>query len=246
MADDGARKPRLSAAMVQRLKADILGGALPPGTRLPTEPGLMTQFGVSRTVVREAIAALSAEGLVVAQQGRGMFVVEELPRASIWRPPHEIGAIPRMMEMYEFRLAWEPEGAALAAIRRTALQEHAIREAHENLARDVHENRFPLQSNHAFHVAVAEATGNSVYVEAVQRFGPQLTPATIFPNLSHDQGAKYFHTVIEEHARIVEAISARQEDEARQAMRDHLSRSVTSFRQEVREAALQLQNAPGA
>jgi len=241
MADDPARKPRLAVAMVQQLKTQILGGALPPGTRLPTEPGLMQRFGVSRTVVREAIAALRAEGLVDAEQGRGMFVAQELPRASIWRPPHEISAIPRMMEMYEFRLAWEPEGAALAAVRRTALQEHAIREAHEDLARDVLENRFPLRSNHAFHLAVATATGNSVYAEAVERFGPQLTPATIFPNLSPDQGATYFHTVIEEHGRIVEAISARHEDEARHAMRDHLTRSLASFRQEVREAALQVQ-----
>lgn len=242
MADESTRKPRLSATMVKQLKANILGGSLPPGSRLPTEPNLMEQFGVSRTVVREAIAALRTEGLVEAEQGRGTFVVDELPRASIWRPPHEISAIPRIMDMYEFRIAWEPECAALAAVRRTALQEHAIREAHENLARDVLENKFPLGSNHAFHLAIAHATGNSIYVEAVERFAPKLTPASIFPNLAPDQGALYFHTVIDEHSRIMEAISARQEDEARSSMRNHLIRSLETFRQEVRASARQVKD----
>lgn len=230
-------KPRLSDRVVRQLKADILSGVLPLGSQLPTEPGLMEQFGVSRTVVREAIAALRSDGLVSSTQGRGMFVTETLPGASIWRTPQERMDVPRTMELYEFRLAWEPEAAALAAVRRSATQEHEIRSAHEAVCRALQANQFPLHGNHDFHLAIARATGNSIYEEALLRFGPHFTPHTDYPNLSPEQGAKYFRTVVIEHERILEAISARDPDAARDAMRAHLMRSLTSYREEVREGA---------
>lgn len=196
----------------------------------------MDKFGVSRTVVREAIAALRNDGLVSSTQGRGMFVTDELPKASIWRDPQEISDIPRMLDLYEFRMAWEPEAAALAAVRRSATQEFAIRAVHERLIREVQSNLFPHQANYDFHLEIVRATGNMVYEEAILRFGPHLRPVSPLPDLSPQQGAKYFNTVIPEHARIVAAIAARDAGMARTAMFDHLTRSIQSFRDEVSEA----------
>ena len=68
--------PTLAHALVERLSAEILSGRLAPGARLPTEQDLIATTGVSRTVVREAIAALRAEGLVLTRQGAGAFVAE--------------------------------------------------------------------------------------------------------------------------------------------------------------------------
>ena len=59
-----------------RLSADIRGGRLAPGARLPTEQALTSALGVSRTVVREAVAALRADGLVVTRRGSGAYVAE--------------------------------------------------------------------------------------------------------------------------------------------------------------------------
>lgn len=242
--DLNPRKPRLSEEVVKQLKAEILSGGLPLGAKLPTEPGLMDRFGVSRTVVREAIAALRNDGLVSSTQGRGMFVTEALPGASIWRPPEEVDDIPRSIDLYEFRQAWEPEAAALAAIRRSATQDYAIRSAHERVCRAVQANQFPLNGNYDFHLAIARATGNMVYEEAILRFGPHLKKKTDFPNLSPEQAAKYFRTVIQEHALIADAISARDPVAARAAMLAHLVRSLDSFRDEVTQAPVLSDFAP--
>src|SRR6516164_11755794 len=66
----------LTSELVARLTDDITSGKLPPGSRLPTEQELIAATGVSRTVVREAVAALRAEGLVITRQGVGAFVAE--------------------------------------------------------------------------------------------------------------------------------------------------------------------------
>jgi GntR family transcriptional regulator, transcriptional repressor for pyruvate dehydrogenase complex len=238
-------KQRLSEQVVTQLKDEILSGHTALGARLPTEPGLMERFGVSRTVIREAIAALRNDGLVNATQGRGMFVTDTLPGASVWRSPEEVNSIPRAMDLYEFRLSWEPEAAALAAVRRSATQDYAIRSAHDMVCRAVQENRFPLDGNYNFHLAVARATGNMVFEEAILRFGPHLNAATTYPNLSPEQAALYMRTVIAEHALITDAISARDPVAARAAMIAHLARSQDSFRAEVSRAPVVAEPARG-
>ena len=73
---------------MERIAGEIRSGRLAPGARLPTEQELMGAMGVSRTVVREAVAALRAEGLVTTRQGSGAFVAAEpagCPSASIPR-----------------------------------------------------------------------------------------------------------------------------------------------------------------
>src|SRR5438270_14098166 len=70
----------LAHERITRLTADITSGNIPPGARLPTEQELIAATGVSRTVVREAVAALRAEGLVVTRQGVGAFVPENARR----------------------------------------------------------------------------------------------------------------------------------------------------------------------
>src|ERR1041384_8258091 len=70
----------LTHELVERLGADITSGKLAPGARLPTEQELIAATGVSRTVVREAVAALRAEGLVVTRQGVGAFGPENALR----------------------------------------------------------------------------------------------------------------------------------------------------------------------
>src|SRR4029434_9753570 len=66
--------------IAERLAAEIMGGQLPPGARLPTEQAMVAAIGVSPTVVRGAVAAARAEGLVVTRQGAGAFVVPDAAR----------------------------------------------------------------------------------------------------------------------------------------------------------------------
>src|SRR5689334_600687 len=83
----------LTVEVVDQLAAEIRGGKLAPGSRLPTEAALMRALGVSRTVVREAIAALRSEGMVVTRQGSGAYVSADASRMPFRIAPPEGGAI---------------------------------------------------------------------------------------------------------------------------------------------------------
>lgn len=64
------------AAMAAYIRARIELGTLEPGDRLPPTKNLMHQFNLSDNAVYRAVGLLKAEGLVVSQQGKGVFVAE--------------------------------------------------------------------------------------------------------------------------------------------------------------------------
>src|SRR3954471_18237935 len=108
----------LTAELVSRLTSDIPSGRLPPGSRLPTEQEMIAATGVSRTVIREAVAALRADKLVITRQGVGAFVPENA------RPPLRIAfdrlsPLRAVLEVMELRTGIEIEAAGLAAERAT-------------------------------------------------------------------------------------------------------------------------------
>ena len=98
-----------------QLTHDILSGRLKAGERLPTEQRMMAAFGVSRTVVREAAAALKSEGLVVSRRGSGAFVAEDASRRPFRIDPDALGTNGAIVHVMELRLCVEIEAAALAA-----------------------------------------------------------------------------------------------------------------------------------
>ncbi|HZX05928.1 FadR/GntR family transcriptional regulator, partial [Kribbella sp.] len=107
----------LAYEIVEDLKQRILTGEIAPGEKLPGENSLVEEFGVSRTVVREAVSRLQAAGLVETFQGRGSFVLE-VPE----RPPglRAVRSHRDVLELMDFRIGVETEAAGLAAVRRTA------------------------------------------------------------------------------------------------------------------------------
>ncbi len=109
----------LTYALIERLTAQITGGELKPGAQLPTEQELIAATGVSRTVVREAVAALRAEGLVVTRQGVGAFVADT-PRRPFRINGGELQSLRDVIEVMELRTGVEVEAAGLAAERASA------------------------------------------------------------------------------------------------------------------------------
>ena len=89
---------------MEQIAQEIRSGRLPPGAKLPTEHELMEALGVSRTVVREAVAALRAEGLVVSRQGAGVFVADE-SRAAFRISADGLSSIEEVLQVMELRLA---------------------------------------------------------------------------------------------------------------------------------------------
>lgn len=227
MPDPPRRRVRLAEAVVETLRRRIESGAMRTGEQLPTEPRLEKEFGVSRTVVREAMVALRAAGLVEPIQGKGVFVREvEHPLAQLSSP--EIDNIPITLEMLEFRIAVEGESAAIAAQRRSPQQEGEVRRAHERMAADIEAGRATVESDFAFHEAVAACTHNRFFIEEIHRFGSGIIPRSQFPTLAQDRD--YLAGVHAEHARILEAIAEQDGAEARRAMREHLLGSQRRYR----------------
>ena len=111
----------LPGELVARLTADIVSGKLLPGSRLPTEQEMIAATGVSRTVVREAVAALKADRLVVTRQGVGAFVADHVRRP--FRVDFdEHSTLREVLNVMELRTGVEIEAAGLAAERATPTQ----------------------------------------------------------------------------------------------------------------------------
>ena len=115
------RRPRtLAQGLVEQLSAQIRDGRLAPHTKLPTEGQVMQAYGVSRTVVREALSRLQAAGLVATRHGIGTFVVGPGAEPAFSLGPQQLETLRDVIAVLELRLGVETEAAGLAAQRRTA------------------------------------------------------------------------------------------------------------------------------
>ncbi|MFC7551901.1 FadR/GntR family transcriptional regulator [Pseudoroseomonas wenyumeiae] len=228
----------LTAELVRRLAAEIRAGRLNPGDRLPTEQALMRQAGVSRTVVREAVSALRAEGLVTTRQGVGAFVADPATRGQMRIDPAEMQSLADVLQVIELRIAIETEAAGLAAERRDPAALARIETAADAFTQAVEAGETAVAQDLEFHRAVFAATGNSFFPRFLEFLGPMLIPRqTVRPALE-DGAARtaYLSRVREEHAQIAAAIAASQPVQARAAMRRHLTASRDRYARMARAA----------
>ena len=125
----------LAQRVVAGLKDKILAGDLAPGAKLPSEAELIEEYAVSRTVVREAVTRLRAEGLVETQQGRGSFVLAVPEASSFSVESSAIRTHADVLAMLDIRIGVESEAAALAAAHHTPADADAISEAMSGFTR---------------------------------------------------------------------------------------------------------------
>lgn len=225
------RKP-LSSSVAENLSERIRSGRLGPGTRLPTEAELCAEYGVSRTVVREAVARLRSEGLVIPEQGRGMFVSEAPAPRTFSIPEEALKTLPETIALLELRLSVEVEAAGLCAERRTDAEAAAVRALMEQIdARHDDPDAVHIHYDYDFHLAVAEAAHNPFILGFLGYLRPIIVPRfrlghVVVPDL---KGA-YYARIHAEHAAIVDAIERRDGRGARRVMRRHLANSLERVR----------------
>lgn len=232
-------RPKLSAKVAESLRGRLLNGELRPGAQLPTELSLTETYGVSRTVIREALAALAADGLVEARQGAGVFVANH-PASTFGSLAAEMGSrVSQALNVLEVRLAIEVESAALAATRRNPSQLACIEEVFVEFEQNLQAGVATGPSDFAFHRTIAEATGNPFYVEMLDALGKRAIPCDATSPYATDlaQNEHYQRGLQREHATILEAIGAGNPDAARDAMRHHLSRSQSRYQRRLYERA---------
>jgi len=214
---------RLADTVYDQVLRLILSGEFPKNCKLPTEHELGDRLGVSRPIVRLALARLRAEGYVQSQRGSGTIVTKGAAAAPLAYPP--IRTVADLQRWYEFRIAIEQQTAALAARRHT-------KEGLEGIEQALKEVDFPppghdpdlhFGQNFAFHRAVARASQNPYFIVTIEGlpnlvgFDPILgTPDGAAPGMRH-------HDIVAEHAAIYEAIRNRDAERARREMIAHLS-----------------------
>ncbi len=223
-------RQRLAQQVIDELRRQIEAGRLKEGDQLPTEPQLEASFGVSRTVVREAIADLRSAGYVRPIQGKGVFVSDPKASRRFTLTPVEIRSIPETLELLEFRLATESEAAAIAAYRRTAQQEATIAAANRKMAQLIEEGKPTVDADFEFHMAIAAATNNRFYLDIMRQFGPRAIPRSQFTTLPEAADKAYLLSVHAEHVEILAAIADQDPERARQAMRNHIIASQRRYR----------------
>jgi DNA-binding FadR family transcriptional regulator len=225
----------LVGTVSEALRQAIFAGELRPGEKLPSEAGLTKRFEVSRTVIREAIATLKADGLVEPRHGVGVFVLGNQPAPHQAFQSFETARISSIIEMLELRAAVEIEAAGLAALRRSPAQEEAILERYDDLGALIAEGNATTAADFAFHLAIADATNNPRFREFLEVMGRNVIPrASLQEGLSERTAATYLEQIQAEHKRIADAISMRDEKAAREGVRTHLKGSLQRYRALIR------------
>ena len=212
----------LAQRVVAGLKDKIFAGELPPGRKLPSETELVDEFGVSRTVVREAVTRLRAEGLVETFQGRGSFVLAVPEPSSFTVESTALRTHRDVLDMIDFRLGVESETAALAAARIDETGSDTIHAALAAFLAAAPEQA--VEADYLFHRAVAVVSGNRFCLELLDSLGPMMImlPRTRLGDEYSMTDAGHVARVQREHDDIAAAVLAGDQDTARAAMRVHL------------------------
>jgi len=230
----GNRRPRargLAHALVDDLGEKIRSQQLRPGDKLPPESAIMQTYGVSRTVVREALSRLQAGGLVETHHGIGTFVLQPRAAGMFRLEGSDIATSVDVLAVLELRISLETESAGLAATRRTEEQLVAMRQALDDFQRSVAQPGDTVTPDFRFHLQIAQATGNPYFADIMTHLGTTIIPRTRISAIrNQDPRGEYLGRVNREHEEIYAAIARRDPESARAAMRVHLTNSRERLR----------------
>jgi GntR family transcriptional repressor for pyruvate dehydrogenase complex len=211
----------LSEKIIAQISDALVAGELKPGDRLPPERELAEQFGVSRTVIRDAVKTLAGRGILHVKHGAGIFVttseenaIERLGALSDILPLQGV----RLRDLFEIRKVLEAEGAEWAARRRNDYHLERLRGILEDAHRNSENLEVLSERDAQFHVAIAEASQNLVLVR-VMLILLDLLAQSRRESLSIPGRAKLS---LKDHERIVEEIEAQRHEGARETMLEHL------------------------
>lgn len=224
------RRPHLAEHIARSIEAETVSGRLQAGDRLPTEHYLSESFGVSRNVVREAIASLRAQGLIVSRQGAGAFVTiresEDVPRVSLNLLAGDVD----VRNMFEVRAALEGQAAALAAAKATPRHLEQIADAVERMRNLDAPTAETVSADLDFHRAVAAASGNAYLVMMI---GTILEPMRLLIAAAFSRPGPVFGKMPtaarHEHSVILQAIMENKAEVARNAMGTHIVNAASRF-----------------
>lgn len=215
------RSASLSDLAYEKILENIVEGRFPQNSRLPAEDALAKQFGVSRPVVREALARLRDDGLVVSRRGSGSFVIGK--PAPVIRAFAPLSSISDMQRCFEFRVALESNAAHEAASHRLDADMERLQAALARLDEVAASGTLGVEEDFDFHLAVCQASHNRFYVGMMEFLRENIISGmTLTRNLSLRRTADRLRRVQQEHYALLDAIARQDANAAFDAMATHL------------------------
>ncbi len=221
---------RLSDRVAEVLATEIRTGRLAAGDRLPTEAAMVSQFSVSRTVIREAVSRLKSLELVDSRQGSGVYVKNPGFAPLNFEAKHAVSK-KAVIQMVEVRRALEAEVAALAAQRRTPADLKRIQQAVAAIDKAVWQGGDGVDEDVKYHRAIADAAGNPFLIGTLEYLGQFLHQATRVTRANEARRSDFAKQVSKEHDLIVQAIEAGDAAAARKAATRHMNNAIGRIEQ---------------
>ncbi len=207
-------------AVLENLKERIQCGEFPPGEKLPSEANLLKEYDVSRLTLREALAKLSAWGIIQVRHGKGAFVSENVSIPALGNvliPMFPQKNMNRMNDLVEARTMVEAEIAAKVAENRT---DHQIQQLQKLLIYDAREitsaNKF-AERDYAFHLTLTLMAGNEFFITMYQALHRQIN----FFLIQYAKSISNWEIALERHVPLFQAIEAQDPEKARRLAREH-------------------------
>ncbi|MFJ6659781.1 FadR/GntR family transcriptional regulator [Streptomyces sp. NPDC091377] len=237
----------LTDKAIEQIRNLIRTGALPPGSKLPPEPELAAQLGLSRNLAREAVKALAVARILEVRRGDGTYVTSLQPSLLLEGLGGAMellqGDSAALQDLMEARRLLEPAATALAATRISSKQLAEVKR-HLDAMREAREDVELLNVHDAaFHRAVSSATGNESLLTLLEAISGRTLRARIWRGLVDDQAAG--RTLVE-HEAIFNALSSRDAFLSHAAALIHVSNTEQWLREHLRSTESGSQSAtPG-
>ncbi len=219
----------LADQVTEALMNKVLGDEF-AGSQLPSEQAMAEGFGVSRTVIREAISRLKSEGLIQTRQGRGAFVRTDRLDVPFRIDLDSEDLAGSLLHIIELRQGLDAEIASLAAERRKRDQMATIRRALGEIERASKAGHDAVAEDLAFHLSIAEATGNPLFPELLRFLSRFLYAAVRVTRANEDRRGEFAEQVRIEHAAIAEAIQRQDPEAAATAAKTHMLNAALRIR----------------
>ncbi len=222
-------RERVADRVAQELLRLIASGELAPGERLPGERQLAGMMRVSRVSVRAALQQLKTQGFVSAVQGRGTRVIAAANEGH--SALTELIRVNRnnLYDLAEIRANIEVWAARRAAERGTREQIAEIARHFELMAQPGRATRHKAGDDLNFHMSVAKASGNTVYMHLMGVLSGILEDMFAYHRYRLQIGPQYDRLLLAQHRAISDTIQARDGEAAARAMADHLDTVLSSY-----------------
>ena len=194
-----------------------------PGDQLPNENELSARLGISRATLREAIRLLTAQGVLTAHRGKGTFVAPD----AVLQGQCALGDLSplmrsRLRDLFEVRMLFEPEMAAMACRRASEAELEHILSLGATVEQVIRAGQDRTEYDQAFHQAIVSAAHNGFLI----RLAPIINRAVTEAIQVRGPEVELEEITLQDHALLMEFIRARDARGARQAMAIHLRRAI--------------------